>query len=525
MSSINFAKLKISKTDMKIKNVSLLFALFGFLSMLGIGCGSGNVDESQGEGIVYDTLPIFEKDTFLYPLASRSSGYIFPEIKYGDVKAIDGDLSTAWHTLPGLVTGEYIEFEFDSLYVSGIQITAATDLRYAQFKNVKIYLENKLFGSFSPLQRIPIGRKINTFRLELGETEGTNKVDIPFKNDSTQQILTESITSESIYASKSAAIFEIAFLNAQGTGIPLRSLAVRKAKMNFYGVEEPFQMNNSRLLFDGRKAFGWRGPAESEEKTLLFSFDEDQVINGLFFPFTENLNINKIGFRLRKRSLPEYQIKPSAGNGIFITLKNTLKGKNFELVILETKNDEAPFIPELLFHDGSRLFSIYSDSLAIYRDQRIDSAENTPIAHYMDSRIVTASKHSEFAHPLNLIFSKKKTITDTSALKSNEIESIFRLCSNGTFIINETRKEQRFGEEPFWESLNRAAEGYWVVKSKSATEAVITCYTDLKENQTISRIGKENVERTSTKAVIFDITLSKNYISFSQYFSGMTTGY
>jgi len=508
---------------MKIKNVSLLFVLFGFLSILCIGCGSGNVDESQGEGIVYDTLPVFEKDTFLYPLASRSSGYIFPEIKYGDVKAIDGDLSTAWHTLPGLVTGEYIEFEFDSLYVNGIQITAATDLRYAQFKNVKIYLENKLFGTFPPSQRIPIGRKINTFRLELGETEGTNKVDIPFKNDSNQQILTERMTSESVYASKSAAIFEIVFFNAQGTGIPLRSLAVKKAKMNFYGVEEPSQMNNSRLLFDGRKAFGWKGPAEAEEKTLLFSFDEDQVINGLFFPFTENLNLSKIGFRLRKRSLPEYDIKPGTGNGIFITLKNTLKGKNFELVILETKDNEAPFIPELLFHDGSRLFSIYSDSLAIYRDQRIDSAKNTPIAHYIDSRIITANKRVEFGYPLNVIFSKNKTMSDTAALKTYEIESIFRLCSNGTFILNETKKEQGFGEEPYWE--NRAAEGYWVVKSKSPTEAVITCYTDLKETISIPRIRKDNVERTITKAVIFDITLSKNYISFSQYFSGMTTGY
>jgi hypothetical protein len=524
VSSINFAKLKIFKTDMKIKNVSLLFALFGFLSMLGIGCGSGNVDDSQGEGIVYDTLPVFEKDSFLYPLASRSSGYVFPEIYYGDIKAIDGDLSSGWHTIPGLVTGEYIEFEFDSLYVSAIEVFPGTELRYAQFKNVKIYLENKLFGTFSPLQRIPIGRKINTFRLELGETDGTNKVDIPFKNDSTQLMLTESITSESIYASKSAAIFEIVFFDEQG-GLPIRSLPVKKAKMNFYGVEEPRQMNNSRLLFDGSKAFGWKGPAEAEEKTLLFSFEEDQVINGLFFPFTEKLNLTKIGFRLRKRALPEYEIKPTAGNGILVTLKNTLKGKNFELVILETKNDEAPFIPELLFHDGSRLFSIYSDSLAIYRDQRIDSSKNTPIAHYMDSRIVTVNKHSEFAHPLNVIFSKKKTITDTLALKSNEVECIFRLCSNGTFIINETRKEQRFGEEPAWESMNRAAEGYWVVKSKSATEATITCYTDLKENQILSRGGKENVERTNTKAVIFDVTLSKNYISFSQYFSGMTTGY
>src|SRR5690606_26953785 len=123
---------------------------------------------------------------------------------------------------------------------------------------------------------------------------------------------------------------------------------------------------------------------------------QEQIINGIFFPFVENFNVQKFGFRLRKRSLPEYDVVYKSGNGIFIPLKNTLKGKNFEMVILETKNNEAPFIPEMLFHDGSRLFTIYSDSLEFYQNQRKDSSKTGPIADYIDSRIVAKDAWKEY---------------------------------------------------------------------------------------------------------------------------------
>ena len=511
---------------MKGRKIYILTVLVGFLCLLFIhtGCGTAAQDE-QGEGIVFDTVPIFEKDTFLYPLATRSSSYIFPEVLYGEVKTIDGDFGTAWQTIPGLVTGEYIEFDFDSLYISGFEIFPVREIRFSQIKNLKVYAEGKLLGAYSTEMRIPIGRKVNNIRIELGETDGLNKVDIPFTVDSSQTVQQESLTTETVYASKSAAIYEFVFFDEKGKGIPIRSLQVKKARMNFYSVAQPAQMNNARLLFDGRKSFGWRGTQEAKDKTLLFSFEQEQIINGLFFPFTENLNITKLGFRLRKRNLPEYDVVYKSGNGIFIPLKNTLKGKNFEMVILGTKNNEAPFIPELLFHDGSRLFSIYSDSLEFYQKQRLDSSQNNPLSEYIDGRVSTKDSWKEYAYPLKDIFAKKKVIKDTLPTKTVQTEITYRLCSNGTFLVSEVKTEQTLGLQPFTKTITKTAEGYWMLKSKSAQQTTITCYSDLKESETLTKFGKTPIERTTVKSVTFDATMILNQVSFSNYFGTMTTGY
>lgn len=519
-------RLKIFQNEyMKGKNVYILYCLSIFLFVTFLGCGSSQNEGDEGEGTVFDTVPVFEKDTFLYPLATRSSSYMFPEVNFGDVRAIDGDLGTAWQTIPGLVTGEYIEFDFDSLLISGFELFVGTELRFSRFKNIKLYTEGNLMGTFPVNGRIPVGKKVNVLRIELGETEGVNKVDIPFVIDSTRNVETSALSAESIYSSKAASLYEVAFFDEKNQRIPLRSLQVKKALMNFYGTTPPQQINNARMMFDGRRGFGWKGPAEPEEKTLLFSFAEDQIINGIYFPFRENLNVTKIGFRLRKRPLPEYDVVYKSGNGIFIPLKNTLKGKNFELVILETQNDEAPMIPELLFHDGSRLFSIYSDSLEFYQKQRVDSSRQTPIAGYLDGRVTTNEDYKEYAHPLNVIFSKTKTVKDTLPQKSVQTQTVFRLCSNGTFTVNETRTEQTYGTQPAFRRSTRTAEGYWLIKQKNGDEARITCYAGLRETESISRAGKPAVESTHVKSVEFDATLVRNYISFSGYFSGMTTGY
>ena len=512
----------LTTMDGKWKTV---FGMFLLGAMIGQGCGSPANEPEAGEGTVFDTVPVFEKDTFLYPLATRSSSYMFPEVNYGEVKAIDGDPKTAWQTIPGLVTGEYIEFDFDSLYISAVDILIPEELRLARVKNLRIYVENQLMGSFPVKMRIPLGRKVNTLRIELGETDGINRIDIPFVSDSARPILTESHGAELVYSSKAAAISEITFFNEKNTPIPIRSLPVKKAGINAYGTEQPHSINNARLMFDGRKAFGWKGPADAEDKTLLFSFDEDQIINGLYFPFQENLNVSKIGFRLRKRTLPEYAVVRKAGNGIFIPLKNTLKGKNFELVILETMDGKNPFIPELLFHDGSRLFSIYSDSLEVQQKLRLDSALNTPLKEFMDSRVTAFGSQKEYAHPLEVIFAPVKTVKDTLPVRTQDHRVSFRLCSNGTFTVEETRNEQVLGTRPETLTLYRKAEGYWFTEYTGPDETGITCYAELRERQTRIPFGKAPVSTETVSTVTFDVSMVRNQVRFSSYFSGMTTGY
>ncbi len=497
------------------------------LLLSSLSCGSGKDNDNEGEGTVFDTLPVFEKDTFLYPISIRSSSYMFPENVFGDVNVVDDDYSTIWKTMPGLVTGEYVEFEFDSVYLESIYVHITKDLRFGKVKNLLLFADNEPLGVFPTEIRLPIYRTLKTLRVEIGETEGINKVDFPIVQDSTRNILVQRETFESVYTSKSVAVSEIEFFGLGGKKYPIRSVPVKKAKMNFYGVVAPHEIHNQRMMFDSRKSFGWRGPAESKEKILLFSFDNEQVINGLYFPFTEDLNISKIGFRLRKRPLPEYEIKTSQGKGVFIQLKNALKGKNFELVILKSAPGQNPFIPEMLFHDGSRFFGIFSDSLEIYRNKRLDSAKSTPMEKYLDGRIRYTRQYDEYKKPLTEVFSKSTQKGDSLSPDRHFRDVIFRICSNGTFLIEEVTKESRSlsNHADEWVNIKRRAEGYWLQKSKTGEEFRIICHADEWKNVAYSRSGKEPNNQTSRERIVFEVTLARSFISFSESFEGFPTDY
>lgn len=508
----------------KSKNFSILLFIALAVSTLFAGCGN-NVNELEGEGTVFDTVPIFEKDTFLYPISMRSSSYRFPENNFGDINLIDGNEATTWQTLQGLITGEFVEFEFDSLFISYFNVKSEKNLRYGSVKNILVYADQKLIGSYPLNTSIVIGRKVNTLRIELGETDGMNTVEVPFEIDSSSAIRPDKLNYETVYTSKSAAINEIVFYGENNKRYALRSVPVKKAKLNFYGVNPPAQLHNARLMFDGKKNFGWEGPETGDEKILLFSFDEDQIIHAIYFPFTENLNITKFGFRLRKRVLPEYTIEKKGNSGIFLQLKNTLKGKNFELVILETQNKEKPSIPEMMFHDGSRMFSIYSDSLEFFHRQLIDSSKNTTLALYLDNRIKATRSYTEFRLPLRETFSKTKPLSDSLPTRTVTTESLFRLGSNGTFIIQETQNIQTLGTMPETTIRVRYAEGYWMLKSKAAEQSQVVFYSVLTEKTSRIVPGKEPYETVKKESAVFESTLLPKYISFDKYFEGLTCGY
>ncbi|MCG9912395.1 MAG: hypothetical protein MH137_13965 [Flavobacteriales bacterium] len=504
-----------------------LIVLF-FLSLLTTpyfwGCGNSADDADELEGFIFDTIPTFEKDTFIYPIATRSSSFRFPENFGGEVNVIDGKFDTYWQTIPGLITGEFIEFDFDSLYIGSIYVHITKDLRYGDVKNLLIYTEGELLGNFPAGNTIFIQKKVNTLRIEMGETQGINRVDLPLAQDSDRTVLMENQHYESVYTSKSIAVSEVDFYDEKNNKIPLRSVPVKQAKMNFYGTRDPYYINNPRMLFDGNSGFGWKGPSDIKDKTLLFSFDEDQIIQGIYFPYSTGINLKKIGFRLRKRPLPEYAIKITPGKGIYIELKNTLKGKNFEFVILETLNDEDPTLAELLFFDGSRKFSIYSDSLDFFQKQRLDSARNSPLEQIIDSRQKYAESYTEFTRPLIEVFHKNKADKDSVPVMKSHTETIFRLCSNGSFGIYETTRTTKQDNTQEMQLIEKKAEGYWFSVSKSKEESKLLLFADFTIKMSRIIPGKPIISGKERKQLEFEANIIPGNISFSREFHSLKTG-
>jgi hypothetical protein len=197
------------------------------------------------------------------------------------------------------------------------------------------------------------------------------------------------------------------------------------------------------------------------------------------------------------------------------------------MVILKAYPGQNPFIPEMLFHDGSRFFGIFSDSLEIYRNRRVDSAKGTPMEKYLDGRIRYTREYDEYPKPLREAFAKSAEKSDSLKPRQHFRDIVFRISSNGSFLIEETVRENGYSTGGHEERviIKRRAEGYWLEKSKSADESRIICHADESKTTTLFRQGKEPVIQNTRERIVFEAALSRSFIWFGSSFEGFPTDY
>lgn len=484
------------------------------------GCGNNSRLDMELEGMEYLTPPVFEKDSNIYPIYIRASSTKSPFEKYSIENLFDGDPKTCWETTPGNTTGEYIEWQWDSLYLSYMEFQLSTEIYHANILNFNVYIDHTLLGNFSSGARIPVNRICGHIRIELAAASGLNTADIPFTNDSlgTTEIRTQKISS--VYSSKSAAASALTLYGQDNKPLPFKTLAKVKAFINSNSTEQPRDFFNLDLLFDGNTKTAWQSIADPH--TVLFSFPEDQVISEIRFPmqYQNETNIQSFSFGLRKRELPVYFMKEDNRQGR-IPLEKVFKGKNYELTIHSTNDKMNPIISELVFFDGSRPFRIHSDSTEIRERILLDSINNTPLEKMVNNRQVYTKETVVYKY--NLLDLKKAENTEKSPVETHSKDIVFHLRSNQTVDIRQFYRYTRSSGEHFESGSGLLKmEGLWRILHKSNSSADIEIRGEVIRESSGSD-GKQYTERLGRKTI--RCSINQTSVSMSELFDGLIIGW
>lgn len=492
-----------------------MYSLVILSVLLITSCGNNKEINQELEGMEYLTMPEFEPDSNLYPLYFRASSTKIPYEKYAAENALDGDLNTYWETVPGNITGEFLEWVWENQYVSSFNIVFSNQIYHAQVNSYNVYLNDTLIGTFSANQKVFLNRYTQKIRIEINETPGINSAAIPSNVDSlsTTEITLQNIIST--YSSKSAAIAEIMFFDKENKKIPFKNIPKVKAFVNCISTQTPKEFYSLELLFDGNLNTEWQ--SISSPHTILFSFPEEQMITKVIFPLqTENeTNIQSFSMGLRNRKLPIYFIDEKERN-IEVPLTKAMKGKNFELSINSTLNKLFPTIAEIIFFDGSKPFVVHTDSSEFYQNQLKDSIVNTSLEKLVDNRQRYVKEWN--VYPKNLMDIKEAN--EPFVPKENhKIDIVFHLRSNRTAYISESRADfNSDNKKNPYSYTKQTFDGLWrvITKSKEASE--------LELKGMIKSYKSDNgftYELIKTEKINLRVTLNNNSILHSEHFSSL----
>lgn len=495
------------------KHCFYMFCLVLLSLLLITSCGNNKEINQELEGMEYLTLPEFKPDTNLYPLYFRASSTKIPYEKYAAENALDGDLDTYWETVPGNITGEFLEWVWENQFVSSFNIVFSDQIYHAQVKSYNVYLNDTLIGTFSANQKVFLNRFTQKIRIEINETPGINTAEIPLKNDSLSAVEITKQNIISTYSSKSAAIAEIMFFDKENKKIPFKNIPKVKAFVNCISTQNPKEFYSLDLLFDGNLNTEWQ--SISDPHTILFSFPEDQMITKVIFPLqTENeTNIQSFTIGLRNRKLPMYFLDEKVRN-LEVPLQKAMKGKNFELSINSTHNKLFPTIAEIIFFDGSKPFIIHTDSSEFYQTQLKDSIINTSLEKMVDNRQRYVKEWN--VYPKNLI-DIKEAKEEFIPKETHKVDIVFHIRSNKTAYISESKADYyaENTKNPYLYT-KQTFDGLWRVISKSKEGS------ELEFKGMIKSYKSDNgytYELTKTEKIIIRVTLNNQTILFSEYFS------
>lgn len=497
---------------MKQSGFIYIFILIS-LGLIGCkGCGSEQQIESELEGTEFMQAPVFEVDTHIYPLYFRGSSTKIPYEKFSPENALDGDEKTYWETIPGNITGEFIEWVWDERYISDIEILFSNEIFHAKVENYYIYVNDSLIGLYLPNQRVSLNKSVQKLRIEINQTPGTNKAEIPVQNDSLSNTGVHKQQIISTYSSKSAAIGEIRMWDKNKKRIPFKNIPKVRAFANSHSTQSPREFYSIDLLFDGNMNTEWQ--SIKNPHTILFSFPEEQIISEIIIPLQKEneTNIQTYKFGLRKRKMPLYGVDNKI-NTLRIPLEQVLKGKNFELEINSTYNKTFPTIAEIVFFDGSKPFRIHMDSTEIYQTELRSKILNSSLEKIIDNRKQFVKEWKVYAIPLVELKENKE---ENMPLEMHTLNMLFHAKSNKSLFIGQVLEsvynaegESRFVYEKY------SFDGLWRILKLGRDNSEIEIKGLLKQYK--SEDGY-HYHLQSTQRKTFSVVLNNQSINCSEIF-------
>ena len=172
------------------------------------GCQLDKLESSssqQTDTLDYSKYVISTIDHHIYPQLQRVSSQREPIDEFGLQMIFDGKLNTGWCSSPGLHIGEWIEFDFDSIWIEQMKITLSDTFWTANVSEIEVFINDSLYGVFYSDNYIQISKNVYRLRIQALNSDKGNKVELPVE----QQFGKERIVSQTIinyYNSKSFGI-------------------------------------------------------------------------------------------------------------------------------------------------------------------------------------------------------------------------------------------------------------------------------------------------------------------------------
>jgi hypothetical protein len=452
--------------------------LLGYIISLSACSGCGNTAGEIPEGEEFLEGIQFEKDTFLYPLNQWAPGTRLDTPENGLNALLDGNKATYWLTTPGNIAGEYIEFEFDSLDAGSVQISIPDEMYFARINGYHIYVNGREAGFFPAGVRIPLSEKIGKLRIELGETEGMNKYDLPVQNDSSGNDISDIYRIEQLYSSKSAAISEIEFRDRQNKQLHVRGIPLVRGTIHTWHMAKPAAFNGTLLMSDGLTETGWTTdsiPEDTSTAKVLITFPEAVTLAGLRLYSGDGSysRPKEFTFNLRKRAERIYHPEWK-NNRADVRMQNAAKGKNFIFIPSRTEGSGSLRIAELRFFDGSRWFQLRDDSISQRYKVLTDSIRQTPLAVLMDRRILQHRGTEHYAVNLRKLAALKeegKKTRDTLPVGYTDEKQWVHIRSGGYIEVCQEVTRQENGKVVSDNLL--FFRGIWRIVTKGREETVL----------------------------------------------------
>ncbi|MCZ2442581.1 MAG: hypothetical protein LC101_02210 [Flavobacteriales bacterium] len=453
------------KWILRYRELSTAIALL--MAQLFVGCGSQHSTEAikpELDSINYASYIAVGPDTAIYPIHQTTSSQREPIDEYGLQNLFDQNDKTGWFSEPGLHAGEWIEFKFDRLPVSRLQIVALDSFIVARVQEVEITVNDSVLGIFPIQAFISIHTPISKLRIKAVDADGLNIVNPPLTQDTTSTIRTAYLTYASHYNSRSFAIAELRLFDEKGKLLPIKAIPNRTAKINLWS------QTDSRLITDGNTKTGFAEENEVDHR-INFAFE-------VFTPITriavwngidrkpESGYIQKAILSIAGHPEASFILKPGYNEYV---LPFPMVSRLFTLRLLSTKKMA---FSELRFYDGARYYIPYPDSAGIKTHIRLDSLQNTDLSPVLNHRIYVKERkvilnsdtirRSDYRDlPINML----------NGAETNEYQAVFR--ANGTFEIERNLMLETYGKAIQISQSRFLLTGYWTQIQKTSDGHVV----------------------------------------------------
>lgn len=475
--------------------------------VIAAGCGTSSRSTEQVpelDTLSYDKYIVHDVDSSVYPVLQQTSSQREPLADYGLQQLFDGNLSTSWQSEPGLHSGEWVSFQFQSLPVSSISVQISDTFLVARVNQVEIWINDSLMGLYPAKSVINFQGSLHKLTIRAVDADGLNAVDVLPVQDTTGLERIAYRQFSSYYNSKPFAISEIELYNKEGIKIPVQAIPYRTAKINTWDITHP------SVISDGDLTTGWSHLSLKEHR-LNFGFSDFtpvtrvKLYNGIA-NHEKIKGIQKCILSIPGRPESQWTLKPGWNE---YRLPMPMVGKMYTLRMIST---QPMGLAELFFYDGAKYYQPFSDSLRILIQQTKDTLSKTSLRPVLNNRLYFKERvvilKSDTVSSRNY---KELPVSQLQGATTSSYDLILR--ANQSIELNTEVMKEIYGKEIRIIIENRSLAGRWKIKSCAPDGTVLLEVTG-RLSTSRSEAGKTSHHIKNNYSVQF--TASSPYIHMGE---------